>query len=261
MSQSNTTNLIMFIIVLGQHVSIFKHFKWWSVFLEGPEDDSIKIETCCPSTIINIIKCVWLTHYCIFIYVLNTSGWQTWNQFCECDWGFILSKKYPKNLRVRNESWICKKFISGKVPCEVNVVVKYTASVKQCGAQLKSTLHLENNQNTKKSYLHSRAKCRSSGSVLLRANSVQHLRICAEVKLLFEWPVYFFFQSLSWLVQIVKMQNVIPTPITPPSTKLQNNNNNNCCISVVSTETSTTTSSFINYNTPSPTSSHQQQQL
>jgi hypothetical protein len=61
------------------------------------------------------------------------------------------------------------------------------------------------------------------------------------------------------------MQNVIPAPITPPSTKLQNynnnNNNNNSSISIVSTETSTTTSSFINYNTPSPTSSHQQQQL
>jgi len=70
------------------------------------------------------------------------------------------------------------------------------------------------------------------------------------------------------------MQKVIPTPITPPSTKLQNNiiiiiinnnynnnnNNNNCSISIVSTETSTTSSS-INYNTPSPTSSHQQQQL
>jgi len=27
-----------------------------SVFLEGPEDDSIRIETCCPNTIINIIK-------------------------------------------------------------------------------------------------------------------------------------------------------------------------------------------------------------
>jgi len=57
------------------------------------------------------------------------------------------------------------------------------------------------------------------------------------------------------------MQNVIPTPVTLPSTKLQNNNNNNCCISIVSSETSTTTSSFINCIIPSPTSSHQQQQL
>ena len=50
-----------------------------SVFLEGPEDDSIRIETCCPNTIINIIKCccISLTHHCVFIYVLNTSGWQT----------------------------------------------------------------------------------------------------------------------------------------------------------------------------------------
>jgi len=50
-----------------------------------------------------------------------------------------LSKEYPKNLQVRYESFIHKKFISGKVPCEVSVVVKYTVSVsvvfKQCGVQ------------------------------------------------------------------------------------------------------------------------------
>jgi len=47
--------------------------------LIGPEDDSIRIETCCPNTIIIIIKfcCVWLIHHCVFIYVLNTSEWQT----------------------------------------------------------------------------------------------------------------------------------------------------------------------------------------
>ena len=96
----------------------------------------------------------------VYLYtLLNTSGWQTFNQFCESDWGFILSKICPKNLQVRNESLIRKKFTSGKVPCEVSVVVKYRASVKQCGAQTvwcsksKSTLHLGNNQNRKKSYL------------------------------------------------------------------------------------------------------------
>jgi len=54
----------MFIIVLGQHVSILiesssassKNTDPYLVFLEGPEDDSIRIETCCPNTIINIIK-------------------------------------------------------------------------------------------------------------------------------------------------------------------------------------------------------------
>ena len=52
----------MFIILLGQHVSILiesssvpsKNTE--SVFFEGPEDDSIRIETCCPNTIINIIQ-------------------------------------------------------------------------------------------------------------------------------------------------------------------------------------------------------------
>jgi len=84
-------NFIMFIIVLGQHVSILIEsfsdpskntdpylamFKG-SIFLEGPEEDSIRIETCYPNIIINIIKfcCVWLIHLCIFIYVLNTLGW------------------------------------------------------------------------------------------------------------------------------------------------------------------------------------------
>ena len=63
----------MFIIVLGQHVSIliesssglskntdpylamFK-MRCGICILEGPEDDSIRIETCCPNTTINIIK-------------------------------------------------------------------------------------------------------------------------------------------------------------------------------------------------------------
>jgi len=51
-----------------------------------------------------------------------------------------LSKEYPKNLQVRNESLIHKKFVSGKVPCEVSVVVKYTAGVKLCGAQNQNLL-------------------------------------------------------------------------------------------------------------------------
>jgi hypothetical protein len=57
----------------------FFFFKVRICFLEGPEVDSIRIETCCPRTIINIIKlcCVWLIHHCIFVYVLNTSGCQT----------------------------------------------------------------------------------------------------------------------------------------------------------------------------------------
>jgi len=71
----------MSIIVLGQHVSILIESssdpskkidryvamfgipqrilnigKLGSVFLEGPEDGSIRIETCCPNTVINIIK-------------------------------------------------------------------------------------------------------------------------------------------------------------------------------------------------------------
>jgi len=53
-----------------------------------------------------------------------------------------LSEKYPKNLRVRNESLIRKKFTSGKVPREVSVVVKYTASVKECGAQNQNLLFI-----------------------------------------------------------------------------------------------------------------------
>jgi len=37
--------------------------------LEGPEDDPIRIETCCPNTIINIIKSfvVFDTSLCIFV--------------------------------------------------------------------------------------------------------------------------------------------------------------------------------------------------
>jgi len=60
MYQSNTKNVIMFIIVLGQHVSILIESssgpsKNTDPYLEGSEDDSKRIETCCPNTIINII--------------------------------------------------------------------------------------------------------------------------------------------------------------------------------------------------------------
>jgi len=48
----------MFIIVLGQHVSILiESSSGPSKILEGPEDDSIRIETCRPNTIINIKFC------------------------------------------------------------------------------------------------------------------------------------------------------------------------------------------------------------
>jgi len=62
----------MFITVLGQHVSVLIESssapsKKTDPYLEGPEDDSIRIETCCPNTVINIIKfcCVLLIHHCI----------------------------------------------------------------------------------------------------------------------------------------------------------------------------------------------------
>ena len=77
--QSNTTQLYVFYYCtratcFGSYRIIFRPF------LEGTEKDSIRIETCCSSTIIKKIKnlcCVWLILHCIFIYVLNTSGWKT----------------------------------------------------------------------------------------------------------------------------------------------------------------------------------------
>ena len=48
-----------FIENLGSHsafLNILCTDLFSSVFLEGPEDDSIRIEKCCSSTIINIIK-------------------------------------------------------------------------------------------------------------------------------------------------------------------------------------------------------------
>ena len=49
------------------------HFKHCSVricILEGPEDDSIRIETCCPNTIINTIKVLLcLTDTSLYIYI------------------------------------------------------------------------------------------------------------------------------------------------------------------------------------------------
>ena len=64
MYQSNTTKLYYVIIVLGQHVSILiesssgpsKIHILKDLYSEGPEDDSIRIETCCPNTIMNMLK-------------------------------------------------------------------------------------------------------------------------------------------------------------------------------------------------------------
>ena len=65
---SQTQPNFMIIVVLWQYVSIFiESSSGPSKILEGPEDDCIRIEACCPNTIINIIKfrCVWLIHHCI----------------------------------------------------------------------------------------------------------------------------------------------------------------------------------------------------
>ena len=63
--QSNTTEL--YYVYYCIRATCFDSYRIICI-LEGPEDDSIRIETCCPSTIINIIKfcCVWLTHRCVF---------------------------------------------------------------------------------------------------------------------------------------------------------------------------------------------------
>jgi len=55
-------------IVIPQR--IFKHFKSGSIFLEEPEDDSVRIETCCLNKIINIIKVLLcLTDTLLYIYI------------------------------------------------------------------------------------------------------------------------------------------------------------------------------------------------
>jgi len=57
----------------------FQHCWVRICILEGPEDGSIRIETCCPNAISSIIKfcCVWLIHHCVFIMNINCFG-QLW---------------------------------------------------------------------------------------------------------------------------------------------------------------------------------------
>jgi len=62
----------MFIIVLGKHVSILIESSS-SPSKKDPysEDDSIRIETCCPNTIISIINVLMcLTDTSFYIYIL-----------------------------------------------------------------------------------------------------------------------------------------------------------------------------------------------
>ena len=56
------------------------NIRWY--FLEGPEDDCIRVETCYPNTIINIIKfcCFWLTHHCIIIFL-----WRFYTPVPKCE--------------------------------------------------------------------------------------------------------------------------------------------------------------------------------
>ena len=66
MKYQTQQHFIMFIIVLGQYVSILielssgpskiQILRVMICILEGLEDDSMRIQTCCPNTIINIIK-------------------------------------------------------------------------------------------------------------------------------------------------------------------------------------------------------------
>ena len=48
-------------VSVWDHTTHFNISKLGSIFLEGPEDDSVRIETYCPNTVVNIIKvcCVW----------------------------------------------------------------------------------------------------------------------------------------------------------------------------------------------------------
>jgi len=89
-----------------ENLYYIKHFKLRICFLEGPEDDSVRIETCCPSTIINIIKlcCVWLILHCIFTYVLNISGWQTLKlKWCHDKFWCIISMQNVKKTIVPSQ--------------------------------------------------------------------------------------------------------------------------------------------------------------
>ena len=43
-------------VIVWDPTAHFNISKYESVFFEGPEDDSIRIETYCPNTLINIIK-------------------------------------------------------------------------------------------------------------------------------------------------------------------------------------------------------------
>jgi len=124
-------------------------------------------------------QCGAQTVWCSSSAVLKQCGAQT--VWCS---NSVVHKQCGAQAVWCSNSVVHKQCGAQTVRCSNSVVLK------QCGAQnKKSTIHLKNNQNTTKSSLASSAKYRSSGSVLLRVNSVQRLEICAEIKLLSEWPV------------------------------------------------------------------------
>jgi hypothetical protein len=51
-----TLDIVIYKVSVWDPTAHFKHFYVRICILEGPEDDSVRIETCCPNTIINIIQ-------------------------------------------------------------------------------------------------------------------------------------------------------------------------------------------------------------
>jgi len=84
----------------------FKH-RWVRIcILEGTEDGYIRIETCCPNTIINIIKfcCVWYIvvylYNCIFIYVFTKPSHATRLSHYPIYWRSVLILYSPQIIRL-----------------------------------------------------------------------------------------------------------------------------------------------------------------
>jgi len=100
-----------------------------------------------------------------------------------------LSKKYTKNLQVRNESFSHKNFTSGKVPCEVSVVVKCTPSVKQRSAQNKNLLFILKIIEIRRKFICFKCKMSKQWKCVVACKMSAVIKNCAKIKLLLEWPV------------------------------------------------------------------------
>ena len=157
--------------------------------LEGPEDDSVRIETCCPSTIINIIK---------FFFVFDSNSHLS-NTSVDC----LLAAVWHMPVAVcavliswwwtERPSETCRVFFKDKINSDIVASWwNYYRNILRCtdlwtSKQVARIIKHRSTQNQKKNWRHSCLVINGASSLqsflprmgYLGCNSVAHFKVCS----------------------------------------------------------------------------------